>query len=128
MSKAQQRHRKISQTLDPIPQETSVDQRAKLSLAAFMLSCILATSGCQVARQTASLPGQVVTAVVPGGKSAQPDAAALQSELLRYADDFSGRTTTGLDEYARRVNTQKAREEALHWKLALDTAVLGIAT
>lgn len=93
-----------------------------------LLLCVLAASGCRVARQTASLPGHVVNAVVPGGKSTQPDPAALQSELLRYADDFTGRTTTGLDEYARRVNDPKAREEALAWRLALDQSALGIAT
>jgi hypothetical protein len=90
--------------------------------------CVLAATGCKVARQTASLPGHVVTAVVPGDKSTQPDPAALQSELLRYADDFSGRTTTGLEEYARRVNTPKAREDALNWRLALVSSALGIAT
>ena len=114
----------------PKRRDNGGNRRRGLWLVTWLLSlCLLATSGCQVARQTASLPGQVVTAVVPGGKSAQQtDPAALQSELLRYADDFGGRTSTGLDEYARRANTAKAREEALNWKLALDTAVLGIAT
>src|SRR5262249_43244341 len=92
------------------------------------LLCVLAMNGCQVARQTASLPGHVVTAVVPGGETTQPDPSALQSELLRYADDFTGRTTEGANEYARRVNTSKARAEALNWKLALDSCALGIAT
>jgi hypothetical protein len=70
----------------------------------------------------------MVTAVVPGKKSTQPDPAQLQADLLRYADDFFDRTTTGADEYARRINTPQARINALSWKLALNSSVLGIAT
>jgi hypothetical protein len=99
------------------------------SITGLLLVCILAASGgCHVARKTAALPGDVVTAVVPGPKSTAPDPAALQSELLRYGDDFFGRTTTGIDEYARKVKTSEARWEALNWRLSLNTSALGIAT
>jgi hypothetical protein len=66
--------------------------------------------------------------VVPGGKSQQPDPALVQAEVLRYADNFFDRTSTGLDEYARIANTHKAHEEALSWKLAINSSALSIAT
>src|SRR3974377_1055442 len=97
-------------------------------LALLLWFCLLAGNGCRVAQQTVALPGQMVTPVVPGTKSAQPDPAVLQSELLRYADDFFGRTGTGLDEYAHRVNTPKARAEALNWRLAPDSSAVGHVT
>src|SRR6185436_15300829 len=85
-------------------------------------------SGCRVVDQTAQLPGKAMSAVVSGKQSKQPDASQLQAEVLRYADDFFGRTITGLDDYAQRADTHKARREALNWKLALDTSVLAIAS
>jgi hypothetical protein len=85
-------------------------------------------NGCRVVKQTAGLPVNAVEAVVPGTKSKQPDPAALQTEVLRFADSFGGQTSVALDEYARRVNTPEAQIEALRWKLALGSSVLGIAT
>jgi hypothetical protein len=89
---------------------------------------LLLSSGCTVVHETASLPAKTVNAVVPGTKSNQLDPAALQTELLRYADDFSGRTATGLEEFVRRANTPEARSEALSWRLSLHSCALGIAT
>jgi hypothetical protein len=104
------------------PQRVIVDRLRLLSL------CLVALSGCSVVEQTAKLPVDTVAAVMPRMQGKQPDPAVLQDQLLRYADDFFGRTSTGLDEYARRVDTAKARSEALSWKLALDSAALFIAT
>ena len=78
--------------------------------------------------QTAKLPMNAVSAVVPTSKSGQPDPALLQAKLMRYADDFFARTSMGTEEYARRVNTPKARFEALSWKVSLDSSALDIAT
>jgi hypothetical protein len=89
---------------------------------------LLAAGGCGVVQETAKLPVKTVSAVVPGTKSKQTDPAVLQAEVLRYADEFFGRTMTGMDEYARRVNTRNGRAEALNWKLALESSSLGIAT
>jgi hypothetical protein len=89
---------------------------------------LFAGNGCRVAQQTAALPGQVVTAVVPGKKSTAPDPATLQTELLHYAADFFGRTSTGLNDYARQVNTPEGRYEALNWKLGINSSVVGIAS
>jgi hypothetical protein len=88
----------------------------------------LVGSGCRVVKQTASLPVNAVEAVVPGTKSKQPDPGALQTEVLRFADSFGGRTSVALDEYARRVSTAEGQVQALRWKLALGSSVLGIAT
>jgi hypothetical protein len=85
----------------------------------------LAGNGCRVAQQT----GQAVTSVVPGLKSPPPpDPAALQTEVLHYADSFASQTSAALDEYAHRVNTSEARLQALNWKLSLGSSALGIAT
>src|SRR5262249_30526964 len=61
-------------------------------------------------------------------KSTAPDTATLQTEVLHYAADFFGRTTTGLDDYARAVNTPEARSQALEWKLGINSSVVGIAS
>jgi len=103
----------------------------RIGEVALCLVFALASGGCHFAQKTADLSMQMVTAVVPGGqsgKSAQIDPALLQSELLRYADDFAGRTSVGLDEYARRVNTPEAKLNALIWRISLNSSVLGIAT
>jgi hypothetical protein len=90
--------------------------------------CLLAASGCRVVKQTAALPANAVEAVVPGTKSKQLDPGALQTELLRFAESFSGQTSLALDDYARRVNTPAGGVQALRWKLSLGSSVLGIAT
>jgi hypothetical protein len=69
-----------------------------------------------------------MTEIVPGKKAKQPDPAALQAEVLRYADDFAHQAAAAADDYARRVNTAEARLEALRWKLSLDSSALAIAT
>jgi hypothetical protein len=52
----------------------------------------------------------------------------LQTLVFRYADDFSGRTTTVIDEYTRRVGVGADRSQALRWKIGLNSSVLAIAT
>lgn len=90
--------------------------------------CLMAASGCQVVEKTTSLPMNAVNAVVPGSKSTRPDPAALQTEVLRFADSFAGQASQALDEYALRVNTPEVRIQALTWKLSLNSSALGIAT
>ena len=102
--------------------------RSMLRFAVVACSCMLSFTGCQVARKTASLPTEMVAAVARGPQQKQPDPALLQSELLRFTDDFFGRTSAGLDEYARKANTAEAHEQATKWKVTLCTSALGIAT
>ncbi len=90
--------------------------------------CLLVETGCSVVEQTAKLPVKAVASVVPGTESKQPGPAILQTELQRYADDFSGQTSVALNEYARRVNTPEAHTEALKWKITLGSSALSIAT
>jgi hypothetical protein len=85
-------------------------------------------NGCWVARETATLPANVVTSVKQIGQPMALDPAVLQAQLQRYADDFNGRTAAALDEYAGRMVTAEARNEALRWKVALQASVLGIAS
>lgn len=70
----------------------------------------------------------MVSAVVPGRPSTPPDPAALQAELQRYANDFSGRMSAGLDAYAHSAKTREARERALQLKVSLISSALTIAT
>jgi hypothetical protein len=79
-------------------------------------------------KETASLPVNAFGAVLPGNKSSQSDPAALQTEVLRFAESFCGQTSSAIDEYARRVNTPEGWVESLKWKIALNSSALGIAT
>ena len=117
------------------PSDSRLDRRWAIGMPPLLLAlCLvlaLVSGGCHLARETANLPAQMVTAVVPGAKPAssyQLDPAVLQAELLRFADDFSGRTAVGLDEYARRATTPDAQLEVLNWRLSINSAIMGIAT
>jgi hypothetical protein len=88
----------------------------------------LALTGCRLVNNVARMPGEVVTAVAPGGNKQTVDPAALQVDLQRYADEYAGRTTAALDEYARRIGTAEARSQALRWKVSVGTATVTIAT
>ncbi|MCL4178295.1 MAG: hypothetical protein KJ072_11220 [Verrucomicrobia bacterium] len=92
------------------------------------LMLALAVTGCRVVESAAQVPGQVVTAVTPGGKSPAQDPAALQVQLQRFADEYAGRTTAALDDYVRRLGTADARSQALRWKVAVSSATVTIAT
>jgi hypothetical protein len=87
----------------------------------------LLTGGCTAVKNTAALPVNAVEAMT-GNKQTQIDPAALQNEVIRYADDFSSRTTTALDDYASRLSDPKARLEALKWKISLNSVAVGIAS
>jgi hypothetical protein len=80
------------------------------------------------AQGTMRMPGQVVRAVTPGGRSETTDLAALQVYLQRYVDEYSARTTAALDSYARSVGTAEARSQVLRWKVAVNTEMLTIVT
>lgn len=98
-------------------------------LGVLLASVLAGGLGCQVARETANLPAEMVSAVMPGGgRSGRPDPGTLQVQVMRYADDFSSRTSAALDEYLRLVEGPEARQEALSWKLALSSSALSIAT
>jgi hypothetical protein len=80
--------------------------------------------GCSLLRT----PEKVVTAVIPGGRSGQPDPLELQMQVQRFTDDFTSRTTQALDEYTRRVGTDSAGVQALELKLEFVSAVISIAS
>jgi hypothetical protein len=97
-------------------------------VASVLLLTVLAGDGCRVVQETAKLPGKTMAAVVPGSKTKQIDPAFFQTELLRYADDFCSRTTSGVDDYVSRVDTVAARSQGLRWKISLESSAVGIAT
>jgi hypothetical protein len=94
---------------------------------AIFLSVVVLT-GCRVVEETARLPVKAVTVFVPGTKAPAQDLPLLQLELERYADDYMGRTTVAIDDYARIVGTPEARSQALLWKLRASSGVVLIAT
>jgi hypothetical protein len=96
--------------------------------ASLVLLLALAPAGCRVAEETARLPVKAVSAVVPASKSDHFDPAALQVELQRYGDEFSGRSVAAIEEYARRAGTPEARHQALLWKVSLSSAAVSIAS
>jgi hypothetical protein len=73
-------------------------------------------------------PEKVVTAVVPIGRSSQPDPLDLQLQLQRFTDDFLSRTEHALDDYAQRVGTDSARVQVLRLKVIGGASVLSIAS
>ena len=93
-----------------------------------LLALAIVASGCSAAKKTVQMPAQLVSSVVPGSKGAPPDPAAIQGDVLRYADDFISRASSGIDEYAGRSGTPKARSQALVWKLSMDSSAVAIAT
>src|SRR5262245_38359168 len=57
-------------------------------VAGLFLVFALALTGCSVVNKAAKLPGQAVTTVVTGAKSAALDPATIQAEVLRFSDDY----------------------------------------
>jgi hypothetical protein len=88
----------------------------------------LVGTGCRVVNDAESLPMNAMGSVIPGTRHRQPDPAALQAEVLRFADTFGGEAAAALDEYARRVNTPEVRIKVLKWKVALYSSAIDIAT
>jgi hypothetical protein len=84
----------------------------------------LLPSGCGLLRA----PQQMVSAVVPTSSSKQPDPLQVQLQVQRFVEDFAMGTAQALDEYARRVDTEPARVQALKLKLAAVSAVTDIAS
>jgi hypothetical protein len=90
-----------------------------------LLAGILALMpGCGLLRA----PQTMVTAVVPGGRSSQPDPLDMQLQLQRFTDDFLYRTEHALDDYAQQVGTDSARVQALRLRLTSGASVLSIAS
>lgn len=90
---------------------------------------LLCGAGCSVFHEAAQVPVKTVAAVMPASASSkQVDPAAVQSELLRYADDFSGRLGVSLEDYSQKVTTPESRLDVLTWKVALNSSVMAIVT
>jgi hypothetical protein len=89
-----------------------------------MLVMVALLPGCSLLRA----PEKMISAVVPGDRSKQPDPVDLQMQVQRFTDDFTSRTTQALDEYARQVDTDPARVQVLELKLAAGTAMIDIAS
>ena len=92
-----------------------------------LLSCAF-LSGCGLIESILDLPVKAVDTVMPGSTPPPIDPAALQTEVERYADEFTSRSVFALEEYAQRAGTDEARRKALLAKLALSTSAFSIAS
>jgi hypothetical protein len=81
-------------------------------------------TGCSLLKA----PQEMVTAVVPVGRSSQPDPLDVQLQVQRYTDEYLQRTGPALDEYARQVGTESARVETLQLKLIGMSALVSIVS
>src|SRR5262249_6903232 len=96
------------------------------------LSLVLLTTcvcGCRLVRTTAEMPGKAVKAVTPGKKAEDKpaDPVDLQQKLMRFADDFSARMVSGIDNLRRGTNRLE-RLETQRLKLRYVTDTMAIAT
>jgi hypothetical protein len=92
-----------------------------------VLSCLL-LSGCSLIESILNLPVKAVDTVMPGSTPPPIDPAALQTEIERFADEFTSRSVVAIEEYARNAGTNDARRRALLAKLALSTSAFSIAS
>jgi hypothetical protein len=95
------------------------------SIALIILVGILGlTVGCSLLRA----PTEVVSAVVPGKGSSQPDPVDEQIQLQRFTDDFLARTGQALDDVAHRLGTDAGRAEVLRLKLVSGSSLLSVVS
>ncbi|HEX5222769.1 MAG TPA: hypothetical protein VFZ59_24650 [Verrucomicrobiae bacterium] len=111
---------KPERVLNPEGVFHSATQRASMMLLLVLLSVL---TSCSVLRT----PQKVVEAVVPA-RTAEPNLVQLQIELQRFSDDFAGRTTQALDDYAEKTGTEQARILALQLKLRSLSAMISVVS
>jgi hypothetical protein len=99
----------------------------KAGAATAVTFLIITGTGCRVVKTSAELPGKAVSAVTPGSKKAQIDPVVLQQNLLRFADDFSGRIVASTENLRRGTNRLSAIELQT-WKVRYSGNVLAIAS
>ncbi|MBE7502824.1 MAG: hypothetical protein HS113_21575 [Verrucomicrobiales bacterium] len=108
----------------PEPNEPTKPPAGARSWICLGITCVVWAAGCSLARA----PQEVVSAVVPGGRSKPLDPVDLQVQIQRFADDYAVQTTSAVEEYVRRAGTDAARVQGLRWKLAVTTAAISIAS
>jgi len=95
-----------------------------LCLALLLLT--LAT-GCRLLQSAANVPGQAVHAVTPGNKGKRvADPVEVQQQLLRFADEYSMRMISGVDNLRRGTNALTPAK-ALQAKIEIGSETWSIA-
>jgi len=113
-------HEQSRATMD-LEMTNSATHQTGTRLSLLLLLCL---TSCSILKT----PQKVVEAVVPTTRSSQPDLVQLQVELQRFSDDFAGRTTQALDEYAKKTGTEQARILALELKLRSLSAMISVVS
>jgi len=111
----------------PLGAPWGYDEPVKRTATIGVLSSQL-LSGCGFIESILDLPVKAVDTVMPGSTPPPIDPAALQTEIERFADEFTSRSVVAIEEYARRAGTADARRRALLAKLALSTSAFSIAS
>jgi len=96
----------------------------KLLICASLLLALCGTS-CRLVKTAVDAPGNTVRAI-KGTTTLDP--VEVQQQLLRFAGEYSARITFGVDKLHRETNEAANAAERLHWKIALTTETLSIAS
>lgn len=85
-------------------------------------------TGCRVVQTAVDAPGRTVRAVTPGRKDkGAADPVEVQQTLLRFADEYSMRMSSAVDNFRRGTNALTP-VETLQTKIALSTETCAIAS
>lgn len=97
-----------------------------LPLCLALLLLALGT-GCRLLQKAANVPGQAVHAVTPGNTDKQAaDPVEIQQKLLRFADEYSMRMISGVDNLRRGTNAPTPAK-ALQTKIEIGSETWSIA-
>ncbi len=94
--------------------------------AGVVFSLMLVT-GCRIVRAPANQTEALLRSVT-GKKQTTNQLSILQSEVMREADNYAAGVAEACDDFAHRVGTLDAKQEALRWKLQQSTAAYMNAT
>jgi hypothetical protein len=96
-------------------------------LLCLFLLLVASGTGCRLLQKAANVPGQAVHAVTPGNKDKRvADPVEVQQELLRFADEYSMRMISGVDNLRRGTNALTPAK-ALQVKIEIGSETWSIA-
>jgi hypothetical protein len=85
-------------------------------------------SACDLLRSAAEAPGNLVGAVLPGGKPDGPPVEQLLPDVLRYSDRIVFKVDEATHEFVERANTPQADIQAASWRLEVLRRTTDMAT
>lgn len=101
---------------------------ARLLGVVLMCAGLLPWLGCRLVHTTASVPQRTVEIFMPGGRENPPPPGGLQQRLMRFADEYNGRTIVHVDELMALPEPPWSEREALEAKIAQVAGTVSIVT